>query len=344
MDILRKFISVILFLIIGLLLGIAGVLFILSIALSPAQVKKTIASDNGYQKIDQAIKNYFNSPSASLEDAQTAQFINQNINSQFLQDKMELVIDKYYAWVRGDQTEMKVSLGNLIDTSQIAVQLQAQGIEVPTEELAKMQDVALPIPESSTRNQLKIFYDLIFGGYLYLLEVTGVLVVILMLLRFNLKDRLFYLFEIVLWPTASFLISYLCFYGFKHYYLKNDSLFSGLSDSYRALAFDKTKSIVDTILLGHLQLIIVGVTATVITLIGYLTALHYYKKLHPDTIKTQGPVTTTIVTGETKPAIEASKVEEASSVANAENPKEETPKAEAKPAEEKVQAKTEKKE
>ncbi len=282
MSILRKFVSVVLFFIIGLLLSFAGIFFIFSVVLNPANIKKTIAADQGYQKIDQAIKDYFNSPEQQSQDPGTAEFINQNINSQFLQQTTESALDKYYAWARGDQVEMKISLGNLINTNQIIEQLQAQGIEIPQDQLTQLKEVALPVPASNTRNQLKTFYDLVFGGYYYLLLIAGVLTVVLMLIRFNLKDRLYYLFHIVLWPTLSFLASYFLIFGFDRYYLKDDNLFSSVSQSYRGLAYGKTRIVTEMLLEAHLQLILLGVTASVLTLAGFLIANHYYKKLHSE--------------------------------------------------------------
>lgn len=311
MDILRKFISVVLFFIIGLFLSLAGIFFIFSVVLNPVNVKKTIASDQGYQKIDQAIKTYFNSPVVQSQDAGTAEFINKNINSQFLQGITEQAIDKYYAWAKGDQVDMKISLGNLIDTNQIIAQLQAQGIEIPADQLAQIQNVQLPVPQGNSRNQLKIFYDLVFGGYYYLLLIAAVLIILLMLIRFNLKDRLYYLFHIALWPTLSFLVSYLAIFGFRYYYLKNDRLFASVSDSYRAMAYDKVKSIVGMLLDAQLQLILIGITASILTLVGFLVANHYYKKVHPDETPVIAPPTapTELPKPVTSPPVATSKIE-----------------------------------
>lgn len=278
MDFLRKLVSTLFIIVVWVLLGVVGGFFIISLLLNPGKIKDLIAYNDGYTKILNVVESNFQN-STDPEAQQTLDFLKQNVTPDFVKQKLELAIDKYFAWLKGDQVDMKLPMSDLIANNEIIKQLQAQGIEIAPEDMSTLSDIQLPVPDAKSKAGWFSAYKIVTGQYFILLDIAVILSLIIILLRFALVDRLKWLFLIVVWPTFCFVFSTVFLYLFLNTILKSDTIISKIPELYRPLVVDKTGFTTKVILYGHYQIDILGLALTAITLTAWLVAKHFSTKV-----------------------------------------------------------------
>jgi len=143
---LRAFGSFILLLGLWVGLTLIGIVLIFSKAFNESTIKGIIEADNGYEKISQMISESVSvtpTDSESQTDPQLSAFLSTQLKGPLIKQKLEEVIDKYFAWFKGEPVDMHLSLNELNDLSKYIEQAKSQGMtEVP--EIKNLSSIELP--------------------------------------------------------------------------------------------------------------------------------------------------------------------------------------------------------
>ena len=278
---LRKFLSTLNLLALWLFIGAFGIFFILSQILKPIVIKNWISSDNGYQNITSAIKHNLTISSDGASDETVAKALSA-ITPDVVQRETEVAIDKYFSYMKGDKTAMTLSSAEIND--QIFKAINVGSAELPSDARQMIPDFQLPVVSDSNFESVNHFYRWIFVDQPYILGIIGLLLLSMIFLRFNFRDRTVWLFWSVFVPFIGVAISFLTLTIVKNYLLKTDSLFSDLSADVKEIVYHKIKSLFSLVYSVELQTFLVELTVVIVFFILYLLA-HYLGKQGNDLVK-----------------------------------------------------------
>ena len=261
-----------------MLITVVSLFFIISHVFSQANIKNMIADDSGYVRISNIIKNtYKGDNSNNLLPQEYSNFLDQALTPEYLQKQVELGVDKYFAWLRGENVDLTLNFSELNARFPATMSFEGQSVDIPNPEM--FSDIQLPVPSAQNRNITLSVYRLLEGKYLYALYVILFLSVLVVLLRFEIVDRLKWLFNIVYLPTLGFVLNLGLFYFLKTTSLLPKYFYSLFPDQYKDLLTGKIKFVLDQLFNLQLQIVLVSVSLTIITLIAYLVTKHYLTKV-----------------------------------------------------------------
>lgn len=270
---LRKFLSVINLLVLWFLIGAFGIIFIISQILQQSVIKKWIAEDSGYTKITNAIKtNISNSGGAEKIDVNSQKILDQ-ISPQLVQTQVELVIDQYFSWMKGEKAVTSLSTADL--NSQLLGSMNLSTADLPPESQQIIPEIKLPLISDASLSKMKTRYNIIFVYQPYLLGIIGLLMLLMIAYRFKFRDRMAWLVWSVFVPFIGVATSFLMLMVLKKYFLSTDSVLGALPEAMRTIVYQKLLAFLNLMYLAELQLVLVELGVVVVLFVVYLIAKHF---------------------------------------------------------------------
>lgn len=273
MDFLRKFLSVLVLITLWLFVGVLGCFFVISQVLKPPVIKSLLGSDSGYPKMVSALKSNLQK-NGMAADPMTAKIL-EGVTPDLLQKTTEDVIDRYFAWLKGDDAAMTLSAKAIQD--QLFKNINISASDLPLESQQFIPDVKLPLINNSNQAQMRRYYRWVFADQPYIAGIILALMTFLVLLRFKFKDRAGWLFWAVFIPTLGSILSFTTLFLVKTTSLKSLPFIEGLSADIKEIVILKVQAILGLLYNAELQLILVEGTVVVFLFVLYLIAKHYSK-------------------------------------------------------------------
>lgn len=200
MIVARKIFSVIVLMALWFLISALGCFFVISQVFKPTILKAWLAADSGYEKLVPVLKSSF-VESVEGDIDKTSQLIVSSITPELVRQEVEIVIDRYFSWLKGESIQTTISGQEIEDLVLKQVGLSSKiltgGVFEP------IPDITLPLLNNDHKATMSRNYRLVFDYQPYILGLIVILMITLVLLRFHFRDRVGWLFWAILVPTLG---------------------------------------------------------------------------------------------------------------------------------------------